>query len=75
MSEDAEKNFVLPNFTTPVPGTLMEVLDNDNTTREKINLKGLGTTKVEYGGVFMMLKTGMVVAQDYMILNYILPRL
>ena len=33
--EDVENHFELPNFITPVPGTLRDVLDNNTTTREK----------------------------------------
>ena len=59
MPEDVAKHFVFPNFATPVPGTLREVLDNNTKTRGKSYLNGLGMKKVESGGVFMMLKTGM----------------
>ena len=59
MPEDTEKQFEFPNFTTPVSGMLREVFDNGTTTRDKISLNGLGTTQGEYGGVSMMLKTGM----------------
>ena len=59
----------LTNFTTPVPGTLREVLDNDTTTRDKSYLNGLNMTKGESGGVSMMLKTGMEVAQHYNVFN------
>ena len=59
MTEDMEKHFAFPNFTTPVPGALGRVLDNDTTTRDKSYLNGLRMTKDESGGVFMMLKTGM----------------
>ena len=31
MPEDMEKQFAFPNFTTPVAGTLREVLENDTT--------------------------------------------
>ena len=64
------KHFLKPNFTTPVPGTLREVLDNDITTREKIYLNGLGMTKGESGGIYMMMKTGMEVSQYYNVFNY-----
>ena len=70
MSEDVEKHFVLPNFNTPETGTLREVLDNDNTTREKNYLNGLGMTKGESGGISIMLKTVIEVAQDYTVFNY-----
>ena len=39
--EDVEKHFALPNYTTLVPGTLREVIDNENTTRDKIYPYGL----------------------------------
>ena len=55
--EDVAKHFVLTNFTTPVPGTLQEVLDNDTTTRDKSYLNGLGTAKGESGGIYMIMKT------------------
>ena len=54
------------NFATPVSGTLREVLDINTTTREKSHLNGLG----ESGGVSMMLKTVIEVAQDYTVFNY-----
>ena len=68
--EDMENHFVLPNFTTPVPGTLRKVLDKDTTTREKGHLKGLNMTKGESGGLYMMIKTGMEVSQYYTVFNY-----
>ena len=43
---------------------------NGTTTRDKISLNGLCTTKGESGGVSMMLKTGMEVPQNYTIFNY-----
>ena len=43
--EDTKKHFEFPNFTTPAPRTLREVLDNDATPRDKISLNGLGTKK------------------------------
>ena len=64
------KHFALPNFTTPVPGMLREVLDNDTTPRYKTPLNGLWTKKGKYGGESMMLKTVMEVAQYYTIFNY-----
>ena len=54
MIEDMEKRFEFPNSTTPVPGTLMEVLDNDTTTRDKIYLNGLGMKKGKSGGASMI---------------------
>ena len=50
MPEDVENHFELPNFTTPIPGALREVLDNDITPRENIYLNGLGMTKGKAGG-------------------------
>ena len=67
--EDTAKNFAFPDFTTPVPGTLREVLENYTTPRDKISLNGLGMTKGKYRGVPMMIITGMEVAQDYTVLN------
>ena len=58
-----ENHFVLPNLTTPVPGTLREVLDKNTKTREKIHPNGLGMKKGESGGISMMTKTGMEVSQ------------
>ena len=52
-------HFTFPNFTTPVSGILVEALEKNTTTREKISLNGLGMTKGAYGGVSMMLKIGM----------------
>ena len=46
MPEDMAKNFAFPNFATPVPGTLKEVLDNDTTPRDKISLNGLEMKKI-----------------------------
>ena len=69
MPEDAEKHFAFPNFTTPMPGTLREVLENDIAPREKIYLNGLGITKGKSGGLFMMMETGLEVAQDYTVFN------
>ena len=65
MSEDVENHFTFPNLATPVPGTLMEVLDNNTTTRDKSYLNGLGMVKGESRGVSMMMKIGMEVAHDY----------
>ena len=62
MSEDVAKNFVFPNFTTPIPGTLREFLDNDITPRDKIYLNGLVMTKGKSRGLSMMIKTGMEVS-------------
>ena len=61
---------MFPNFSTPVPVMLREVLDNDTTTRDKSDINGLGMKKVEYGGVSIMMKTGMEVAQYYTVFNY-----
>ena len=59
MPEDVTKNYVFPNFTTSMIGTLGEVLDNDMTPRDKISLKRLGGTKGKSGGLSKMLITGM----------------
>ena len=59
MTEDVAKQSVLTNFNTPMPGTLKEVLNNDISPREKISLNGLGMTKGKYGGLYMMLRTGL----------------
>ena len=64
MPEYVAKQFTFPNFATPVPGTLREVLDNDTTTREKSYLNGLGMIKVESGCVSMMLKTDYTFFKD-----------
>ena len=68
--EDVASPYAFPNFSTLVSGMLREVLDNDNTTRDIFLLNGSGITKGKSGGVSMMLKTGMEVAQYYTILNY-----
>ena len=65
---------MLPDFTTPVPITLREVLDNNTITRDKSHLNGLGMKKGESGGVSMMLKIGMEVAQYYNVFDYGPPR-
>ena len=70
MTEDAAKQFAFPNFTTPVPGTLRKVLDNNTTTRDKFYLNGLGMKKGESGGVSILFKTGMEVAQYYTVLLF-----
>ena len=38
---------------------------------DKIPLNGLGTTKGKAGGLSMMLKTGMEVAQYYTVFKYV----
>ena len=63
------KHFALPNFTTPDPGILGEVLYNDTTTRDKISIIGLGMTKGKSGGASIILKTLMEVAQYYTVLD------
>ena len=70
MPEDALKHFELPNFTTPMPGTIRGVLDNDTAPRDKIFLGGLGMKEVKTGVLSMILKTGMEVAQYYTVFNY-----
>ena len=49
--------------------TLREILDNDMTTRDKISLNWLGMEIGKSGGLFMVMKTVMEVAQDYTFLN------
>ena len=44
--EDVAKQSVTPNFTTPIPGILREVLDNEMAPRDKISLNGLGIKNV-----------------------------
>ena len=70
MPEDMVKNFAFPNFTTPMPGTLMEFLDNDIVPREEISLNGIGIIKGKAEGLSIMLKTGMQVSQHYTVFNY-----
>ena len=65
MSEDVAKHFLFPNFTTPVPGTMREVLGNDTTLREKISFNGFVITRIKSVGASMMLRTGMGVDQYY----------
>ena len=74
MPEDMAKYFVFPNFSTPVPGTLREVLDNNNTKRDKSYLNSLRMKKSESGGVYMMIKTGTELSQYYTVFNYGPPR-
>ena len=74
MPEDAARQFILLNITTPVPGTLMEVIDNAITIRYKTPLNGLGTTKGKSGGAYIILKIGLEVAQDHTVFNYGPPR-
>ena len=73
MPEDVANNFAFPDFTTPVSRTLRKVLDNDTTTRDKITLKVLEVKNGEYRGGFMMLKTGMQIAKDYTVFDYVHP--
>ena len=47
MPEVVANHFGLPNFTTPVTGALMEVLENENTPIDKISVNGLGMKKVK----------------------------
>ena len=61
---------MLPTFTSPVSGTLRDILDNKTTTIDKKTLKGLGATKGEYGGVAVMLEKRMKVAQHYTVFKY-----
>ena len=56
------KALFFPDFATPVPGTLREVLDKYTTTRERIYPNALETSKGESGGASMMMKTGTEVA-------------
>ena len=48
----------------------MEFLGNKITPRDNIYLNGLVMTKGNAGGLYMMMKTGMEVDQDYTIFNY-----
>ena len=64
-----ENNSALPNFSTSLPGTLIEVIYNFTTTRDNISLDGLEMTKVKSGCAHMMLKTEMEVDQDYTVFN------
>ena len=73
MPKDVAKHLALTNFTTPIPGTLRGVLDNDITPRYNISLNGLGIKKGKSGGLSLMLKTGMEVSQYYTIFNYVPP--
>ena len=61
------KSIFPPNFTTPVPGTLREVLDNDTIPRDE------GTKKGKYGGASMMLKKVTEVNQYSTVFNYRTP--
>ena len=61
-SRRRENHFTLPDFITPVQGMLMEVLNNETTTKDKIYLNGLGTTKGKSGDTYIMLKTGIEVS-------------
>ena len=71
MPEDVVEHFVLPDSTTSMPGTPREVLENDITPRDEISLNGLGMKKGKSGGLSMMSKTGMEVAQYYTVFNYV----
>ena len=69
MPEDVAKHFLFPNFTTPIPRMLREILENDMAPRDKISLDGLGMIKGKSGGLSMLLNTGMEVAQHYTFLT------
>ena len=75
MLEDMAKHSPFPKFITPMSGTLREVFDNDIASRDKISLNGLGMTKGQAGGLYMILKIGMEVHQDYTVSNYRPPSL
>ena len=64
---------MFPKFTALVSGTWSEIIYNYTTTIDIIHLKVLGVEKGEYGGVAMMLKTGIKLAQDYIFSNYVPP--
>ena len=49
---------------------MREIIDNDTTTRDKISINGLGMKKSKSGGVYIILKTGIEVAQDYTVFDY-----
>ena len=53
---------MLPKFTVSGPGTLMRVMENDTTTRDKISLNRLEVTKCQSISVSVILKTVMEVA-------------
>ena len=74
MPEEVTKQFAFHNFTTPVTGTLREVIGNDTTPRDKIFLNVLGVKKCKSGGASMIIKTGMEVYQDYTVFNSGLTR-
>ena len=54
-----QKHFAFPKFTTPMTGTLKEIVDNYTTINSKISLNGLGLIKGLPASVFMVLSTGM----------------
>ena len=62
MPEYEAKQFLFPNFKTPITGTLKEVLENYTKPRNKISLNELVTTKYKYVSAYMILKTGMELA-------------
>ena len=64
------KQFVFLSFTTPVEGTLNEVIENDTTTRNEISLQGSEMTKGKSVGASIMLKIGKEVAQYYTVSRY-----
>ena len=68
--EDVARQFLFPNFATPMPGTLRGVIYNDIAPIDKISLNGLGMTKDKAGVLSIILKIGMEVAQYYTVLNY-----
>ena len=74
MKKYVANHFAFPNFTTPTPGTLREILDNDIAPRDKISLNGLRMKFFKAGGLSMMLKTVMKVAQYYTVFKYGPPK-
>ena len=50
------------------------VLDNDTTTRYRMYLNGSGVKKLQSIRVYVILQTGMELAEYFTILNYAIPR-
>ena len=75
MPEDVAKHFAFPNFTTPIPGTLREVIDNEIIPGYKITLNGLGMKKGKSICLSIMLKKGMEVARYCTVFKYGPPRI
>ena len=70
MPTDVAKHFVSLKFTVSGLGTLREVIENATTTRCKMDLNGLESTKGQSISVNLIKKTGMEVEEYCTFLTY-----